>query len=259
MYVFIVIPGNPGSSLLYSDFVSILRRKIDYMICDVFVIDHIVDAKKNTSLSEQIVNVQDKLSEIVDSRDPVDSIYVIAHSIGAYMAFHAIKNIGLSRVKKVFCLFPFFQADFSVPRARSLRMICKYHKTIGMIGGVLSMFPHYLIKCVIQFFAKDVLSEHILETCLKLMVRENVDQYFYLGSQLIVEKEFDWNTLLNAPYDLTIFACPNDTWMSPKVYDRICSLFPDKVVWCENMTHGFISTEDCTRRAVDLICDYLRE
>ena len=254
MNIFIIIPGNPGSSLLYSDFSSLLRRKID---CDVFIIDHIVDAKKNTPLSEQIVNIKDNLCQIIDSRDPDDSIHVIAHSIGAYMVFHAIRDGGIARIKKVFCLFPFFQADFSVPRARSLRMICKHHKSIGVIAGVLAMFPHYFIKCVIQFFAKDVLSEHILETCLKLMVRGNVDQYFYLGSELIVDKEFDWNILLHAPYDLTIFTCPNDTWMSPKVYDRICSLFPDKVVWCENMTHGFISTEDCTQNAVDLVDGYM--
>jgi alpha-beta hydrolase superfamily lysophospholipase len=133
----VIVPGNPGSSLLYIEFVEILKHTTNGY--EFFILDHGVDKNRNVSLTEQIQNVIDQLNQIIQTGDRV---YVIGHSIGAYMVLHALHGSHCKEIAKVFLMFPFLEADLSVSRARLLNIVCKCHKSIGIICGYLSFLPH---------------------------------------------------------------------------------------------------------------------
>eukprot|EP00195_Chlamydomonas_chlamydogama_P016914 CAMPEP_0202891084 /NCGR_PEP_ID=MMETSP1392-20130828/1261_1 /ASSEMBLY_ACC=CAM_ASM_000868 /TAXON_ID=225041 /ORGANISM="Chlamydomonas chlamydogama, Strain SAG 11-48b" /LENGTH=303 /DNA_ID=CAMNT_0049574759 /DNA_START=55 /DNA_END=966 /DNA_ORIENTATION=+ len=269
----VIIPGNPGSALFYHHFVELLDEALENK-ADIRVISHLnhdLHAKGElVPLEDQVTHKAAYLREhvLLPNRPPV---ILLCHSIGAYMTLHALgkQHLGGSPprnappILKVVCMFPFLEADFSVPRARRLRRAAAHHNLLGMVASILSWVPDRIKCSLFQMFAKDTLEPHALEACCQLLQYRTVRQYFYLATQYILERPFDWGLLAGLGKRVLVMTCPHDTWMPWQILEKMRQRVPGiQVRWDEDMSHAFIvSTSRCDKAALllaDIVTGVLR-
>lgn len=247
----VIIPGNPGHAQLY----SLFKKELENLNYNVIVLSPLSTPNILYTLEDQIEYIVDMLKNII-----CHPTILIGHSIGAYMLLHAIKKLDpktlvFANIVKVVAMYPFLEADLSVPRARQLAIISKYYTIIGCLGGVLSYMPYMIKSKIFKTLSKDKLDEHVIRTCCSLLNYSNLRQYTYFANCYIKrEHQFDWKLITSLGSLLVIYACPNDTWMPISLYNKIVSLnLNSSIEWHENMTHAFIVNSDMCKIAASKI------
>ena len=262
----VIVPGNPGSALFYLPFIEYLHDELGGK-ADVLVFSHLAHDLRSkhgdmlVSLEDQIQHKVDIFKDLILTEGKPPTI-VLGHSIGGYMLLHAMPQLQAiaeatsTEIIKAVCLFPFLEADFDLPRVRSLNIISKYHSALGILGGVLGCLPHFMTACIFRSAAKDSLHEHAVNTCCNLLTKATLRQYFYLASCYVVKKPFNWDLVTSLPNMLIMYACPNDTWMPETLYKYICKTMPEvDVRWREEMAHAFIVSDERSKLAAKLVAD----
>lgn len=265
----VIIPGNPGSGLFYIPFIKILSELMNNR-ADIIVVSHLAhDAisphkEQLFSLEDQIEHKVDVFKDIVflENRPPV---VIICHSIGSYMIMKALSKLqemsdkSFVEIKKIFAMFPFFEADFSILRVKKINFISSLYKHIGMVGDIVTSLPICLQRKIFKYASKDQLDPYTIEICCNILSQYTLRQYLYLTSCYVCKKPFDWNILSCIPPKmLTIFACPNDTWFPNSVIKHINTSFPEiNIEQHETQIHAFIVSRKQYMHAANIISDVL--
>lgn len=260
----VVIPGNPGNSGYYKGFMRELFNEFRGQ-ADVLAVTHLGHSPEGTagdkslwSIQDQIQHKADFLQEHVLLPARPDAV-LLAHSIGAYMALHALQMLGQGEgvdgsasvapgICKVVALFPFLAFDWSQPGQRFLRLAARWYGVMGAVAGLLSALPQQLQSAVIKNYSGDMGSEAV-EVTIQSLRREAVANNFFLA-----DTEF---RLLDAPLDpgpaaalgprLALVAAPNDTWMSRQQFETLTAALPEaQVYWEQDLSHSFcVSDQQC--------------
>jgi hypothetical protein len=262
----VIVPGNPGSALFYLPFLKIVHEALGGT-ADVVVFSHLAHDLKSKH-GNMLVSLEEQIQHKVDIfRDEIFSpggvpVVIMGHSIGGYMLLHAMPQLqeladaASTKILKVVGMFPFLEADFTLPRVKSLNKISKHFSALGCLGGMLSCLPKNMTARIFRWFAKDSLDQHAVNACCALLTYATLRQYFYLASCYVVKKPFNWGLITSLGPLLVLFACPNDTWMPKSLYDYIRSTFPKTDVrWEDQMAHAFIVSDERCHIAAKLIAD----
>ena len=246
---YVIIPGNPGETRFYEPFMAALRAVIHDQSrgFDVDVQAYSHDYCKAdgslVTMAEHIDQIQQLLKRVL-----VKPTVLIGHSVGSYMLLHALKNVDSGNILKVICVFPFFEADFSNASVRSVSVAARFYNAMGLVAGVLSRLPLWAKDRMFRYMAKDPLSVNAIATCCALFTRKNITEYFYLASQYVIkDKPFDWKLIEESKVisRITMYACPNDTWLSDNLLKYIRNRIPSlKVVWHPYMSHAFTVSDE---------------
>ena len=111
---------------------------------------------------------------LLPGRPPV---VVLGHSIGAWMALHAMPALdtlelppGAPSIKKLVCMFPFFESDFTIPRVRRLHKLSKHYTLVGACAGMVGSLPQCLKHTLFKAFASKGAFQGLLIRAVGLLV-----------------------------------------------------------------------------------------
>ena len=265
--VICIVPGNPGIANLYVPFMKALYNawsgKAEVIAFSHYC--HNLPTQELVSLEQQLNHTIDVIQDYVLTEYGVHVIF-IGHSLGSWLLLNAqnhLDNMAASKnikILKFVSMTPFFEADFEHGRARRLNICGTYHNLMGVLGGILGYIPKSILAMLLKMLEGNHLGNHCISACTNLMSYYSIRQYFFLAGQYISHNiRFDMKILSNLSRQnrIVVMVCPNDTWMTNKIYNAISQNI-EKVHFVKQFRHAFVTCERMSEYAGTLVFNALK-
>ena len=240
--VIVLLPGNPGIPLLYTEFMDHLYTYYDgeiHLYC-LDYLGHVVVDKQQYSMADQVEHSRQCLLEIKE-KHPNCILTVIGHSYGGYMAMELE-----SLADKLVLLFPSIDDMGHTNNAQSLIAKLLFTK-IGLwlafyLVWLTSFIPnsirHFLVRTVDRQLNKDqatavlmIWNYYVIKDSMGLANEEfkkikkfNFDR---LNQQISTFKQGKLSTLMDKCY--FVFT-PLDGWCKIETFLQLIKKYPTKLV-----------------------------
>lgn len=232
---FFIIPGNPGCSLFYINFMKQLLKQFNNKIivsCASYPghgYINIENALTLTELKNHYNNIFNYLYTTVHI-----PIVILSHSIGCYILQQL--DIDKSRILRIYMMMPFLEIDKTNNYLYILKKIVSQNTIVNNILNTINYIP--FLKKYISLKLLKTEQTHLLEILLK-----NKKNIISLAKEELQQ--------LNIPNDLSAFekvktkmciiGCNNDNWFSFKLFNTIKYKFPEiHTIWDSAISHTFI-------------------
>lgn len=151
----LVIPGNPGIGSYYLPFMTALQQHLD-VPATIRTLSHAGQDVHNTgdcsySLRDQIDHKVAFLRAHMQLGPDAPPLIIAGHSIGAYMAVHAVRMLGAdsSNIQCVAALFPFFAVDSTSYTQRRLQWLVQRPGLAGTVVSAVAWLPLPLRRALV--------------------------------------------------------------------------------------------------------------
>lgn len=183
------VPGNPGVVAYYKDFLEAL---FDHLAgqASVTAISHIAHVSKDWelgrlfTLQDQIKHKVEFVRDIILLESPEVPIFLVGHSIGAYIALEILKEFP-SQVHHVIGLYPFltlnkhskFQSILG--QVAATPALCT---TISTFAGLVGRLPKGLGRILVKVLLGRVWDPLAVDVTCQYMLQKNVvHNFLYMG------------------------------------------------------------------------------
>ncbi|XP_044760095.1 lipid droplet-associated hydrolase-like [Coccinella septempunctata] len=249
----LIIPGNPGITGFYKNFMEILHRKHECPVWAIGYSGHEEYRQKSINtefpgligLRQQIEQKYSFIKEYV----PEDSeLHVIGHSIGSYMTLELLKEPDIEkRIFKTYLLFPTIEGMIQTPNGRFLyRFVRPILRIVYFLSWFFSILPRTISLSLlsIYMFLTDMPFSH-RETIYYLINANVLRQVFSLAFEELEQvKERDDENLKKNSHRVHILYSETDGWCLPEFYTKIKKDFPDIQARTSRFNHAFIFNEN---------------
>lgn len=152
----LVIPGNPGLGSYYLPFMSALQQHLD-VPATIRTLSHAGQdthsASSGYSLQDQVQHKVAFLRTHMQLGPDAPPLIIAGHSIGAYMAVHAVRiieeAIDQNNIACVAALFPFFAVDPTSFTQRRLRWLVARPGLAGALVSAAACLPLFLRRALV--------------------------------------------------------------------------------------------------------------
>jgi len=249
----LVIPGNPGSAAYYLPFLQSLHTAYQgrAAVSAVSQLGHAVgESSRLFSLSDQIQHKVDFLEAQVLSLGRLP-VVIMGHSIGAYMALHAVKALEESnkerqpQILKVVALFPFLSVDATSLRQRTLRAVTRLPILCGTLFAVLGLLPAFVKRRLVQL-ASGGMDAQAVEATVGLIRGQSGRNIAFLARCEFrdLRPPPDWSLIMRLGERFLVCLAEKDTWMPVHQGEELKRRIPPhQVIEDKHFTHGFCCSE----------------
>ncbi|KAK9825444.1 hypothetical protein WJX81_000071 [Elliptochloris bilobata] len=278
----LLIPGNPGIAGYYIPFLRYLKRSLLPHRADVFTCSYIGHTRQGLAgqqsklytLEQQVKHKVALLSShfLRPGRPP---LLIFAHSIGAYIALHAVQRLELAAassqdaasapslppILKVVALMPFLTVDPASRRQRFLRGLAAYPRCLGAVAGMLGLLPRWLKRRLVAGYAGN-LGEHAVDASVGLLDAGAAANAFYLAQHEFRElaAPADWSLLQRLGERILVLCAHEDMWMPLWKWDQMLKACPGIQAHIEpGQTHDFCVTLGGSKAMAERAAEDLRE
>ncbi|GAX80131.1 hypothetical protein CEUSTIGMA_g7569.t1 [Chlamydomonas eustigma] len=279
----LILPGNPGSAQYYVPQMELLHQSLlgqaDIMSIthaghDSLIHHHEKSDKSLWSLSDQIQHTANFLRQymLLPGRPP---LAIAAHSIGAYIAVHAVHEVerddgylmGFHRppgppIVKVISMFPFFWLDKSQMRIRLLSFAAAHYEVMGLIAQVLSLLPQWVRLAIIRYFAKGNMDPEAADTTQRLLSRSSVRNYFYMAHTEFrdLDRPPPLELLRSLGRRHCVLGCPEDIWMTSDQYQDLVRQIPGlQTSWMKDVRHAYCTSQSQCMKVTETLVEILAQ
>lgn len=269
----VLIPGNPGIIEYYEDFLLEIYNRFqgNIHVCGISHAGH-DEVWKNPmapppnenwqlyGLEGQVRHKLEFVKSFVSSSRP---LYLVGHSIGAYMALRILGELGRLNVRRSFLLFPVFERMREAPNARSLVWNARLLKAVTRLVVLLLMVLPEAFKCALVGWYCRTLPEGIRDRSFAATCTLFTPTVFRLMIDMAEEelqqvKERD-DALIGAHLDrLSFYYGCQDGWCPARFYWEMREAYPkaDLTLCKDNLKHAFVL--DRTEGIATFVSDRIR-
>ena len=297
-----IIPGNPGDPRFYSELVEAIAARVsedagktpraagdEIDIVSVGHMEHNRESGRLVGLSEQIEHHERLLAEHLLTRggeatvdgEPCaceyDSITVVGHSIGAYLAICALQRLNeasrrrpspaaKATVDRLVMMMPFLETDYSQLKQRLIATVASSRVLSGIFWLIILLFRVLLPsattreKLLTVFLAPGMTRNSIALTARTLAANEN----FLMNCFHLARDEFrelstpHWRQTLASLRDgtapavhadgLSFIYAPDDDWAPASMLEKVGREYEDDrgvhIAIDDRLSHGFVTKQD---------------
>eukprot|EP00051_Salpingoeca_urceolata_P020669 m.312823 g.312823 ORF g.312823 m.312823 type:complete len:371 (-) comp19661_c2_seq5:2097-3209(-) len=259
--LYIVIPGNPGNTAFYEEYLEAVHEQTKIPCVAVGHLGHSIPSGKGHkvySLDDNLAHKRAVVNHFLKIY-PKARIAMAGHSVGAYMCVDVLAHNPSKRLLKIFCLMPTLHHIGSTPNGARLYPLLKLFRGIGSsLAFLLRQLPHWFRDFLINWhlpFATPrsrAAVHHIIHEKVALnslgMGRHEMDEILH----------FDPDLLRRMSKKLLFCFAETDGWLTRVHEQEILECCPDsEVVRCaEGVRHGFVL--DAADVVADLTVEWLR-
>ena len=245
--VFIMLPGNPGNSKIYIDFMRCLHllynQKVD--VYGVNFLGHCEPSSEVFSLEDQIEYIRRQILSIKYDH-PNAKIYLLCHSLGAFVGLR-LESLG----DKIICLFPSIDDFKSTFHARLMRPL---YSTIGLQIVAFLVFLTSFVPRAVRLYLTLLLEPRFTVDQATLLSTEWDYRLIHNTLGLVRDEckfippldlsKFDRMTRndssLNSKSSALIDKCyfifsPFDGWCSIETFRKLTTKYPEKLITREHI------------------------
>lgn len=231
-------------TLLQAEFYAPFLRKLHGVLggrCSVAAISHLGMDLRGLTPPGKAFTLQDQIDHkaaiLADSPSLRGApVFVLGHSIGAYMALHAVEKLEAlsppdpaaakagqrAEVAAVIACMPFLETDFNSAQQRLLRRATSLYWLLAPLATVLQYLPIRVRRWLVGLVGPGMES-HAAEVAVSLFNPTAVLNGLYLGGLEFktLAAPADWWLLRKLGQRFVAICAPEDTWMPRKHYDAM--------------------------------------
>ncbi|KAK9887685.1 hypothetical protein WA026_000007 [Henosepilachna vigintioctopunctata] len=251
--VILIIPGNPGITGFYKEFMKYLYDKHK---CPVWAISYAgheqptcasveIPMYKEVGLQEQI---QHKVSFIEKYIPENSNLHVIGHSIGSYITLQLLKRTSIEkRIIQAYLLFPTIEHMKKTPNGKFMyRYIRPIVSIVIFLAFIFTILPKVISLGLLKTYMKltDTPSKDT-DVIFSLIRPDILKQVFFLAFEELdqVCDRDDENIRKNLKRICILYG-ETDGWCNHEFYENIKQDHPDISVEMSNYQHAFIFKEN---------------
>lgn len=256
--VCICITGNPGLPGFYTTFLSTLYESLGKQM-PVWVIGQaghddppessekmvpaLMDNEKMFDLQGQVYHKAAFIEQFVPKGVKV---YLIGHSIGAWMTIELLKQPSIKqRIQRGFMMFPTFERIADTPNGWFFtKLFPRLNRVAVWVFWFFSQLPMFIrIALISIYFAIFRIPKEFIGTAVKYSVPSVVEKVAYLACEEMQRiKEADIETIEKNKKILKFYYGTIDGWVPVRYYDELKKRVPgvDAELCTRGINHAFV-------------------
>nr|UCK81627.1 proteasome inhibitor PI31 subunit [Arenicola marina] len=266
----LIIPGNPGLSGYYTEFMQRLYDNSGQSKTPVWCVAHaghglLPESAGKSDPEENYCSLQGqvrhKLRFVADHIPRDTRLILIGHSIGCYMILHMLKKLDTSRVLKGLLLFPTIERLALSESGRRVTPVLKrlYWAAHFPLYPVYYLFPGFVKDWIVRWYFKGRGVHHsAIEATKRLGDPWTVRRVVSMANeemQRVVDPDCD---VIAANLNrLMFYYGSRDHWCPVQYYEDMKARFPDgDIMLCQQgIEHAFVLGS--SKLMADIIWDWL--
>ncbi|XP_076257388.1 lipid droplet associated hydrolase sturkopf isoform X2 [Rhynchophorus ferrugineus] len=250
--IIILIPGNPGITNFYQKFAKTLYERSEIPVWCVGHAGHNFSDKSVTfpkfddnkhlyGLSGQVEHKLEFFNKYVPENAQV---YLIGHSIGAYMCLEILENISIkNKVENAYLLFPTIEYMAESENGKFLiKFVLPYIRFILILAWLINLLPSCLatILIYIYMFIADVPREHL--NSIKELIQPGIlKRVFFLSREEMDDVNQRNNKSIIANVNkLKFYYSKIDRWAPESYYNNLKQEIPNVNAELSKINHSFV-------------------
>ena len=234
--IMVMIPGNPGVSAFYTDFLCHLKKKQpEHRVVCLGFAGHSTGQRDGAfSVAEQIGFVGSLIDKI-RARNEEAKLHIIGHSVGSYVGVNVAAILPDNVVASYTGLFPTVEHIVQGSNAviRPIFLPGVRHALSGL-AGLLGYLPRWLLKGVSSLFAQEAKGGGTLDIVASLAEYSVVHNILYMSQTEMVDiKDIPHEVLGKVAGKATFYYAGVDGWVPdhliPKMEEHLETLTQRKV------------------------------
>ncbi|XP_054262126.1 lipid droplet-associated hydrolase-like [Macrosteles quadrilineatus] len=270
--IIIFIPGNPGITSFYHNFLSSLHQELGVPVWIACHTGHEVPPKSSKLKFPQDPNLYDmsgqvahKLSFIKSFAPANRKLILIGHSLGAKIVSELLKDEQVAKnVKKCFLLMPTLERIAQTPNGKFLsRLLAYFMSVILFLAWVFSHFSHkcrvFLISGWFYLTRQHNVDSHCMDAVCILTLPSVLRRVFNLAlDEMEKILELDIEVLNSNWRKMHVYFARKDGWAPLSYMDSLKQAFPDinAKVLGEQFRHVFVL--DNPEEMADLLASQMK-
>ncbi|TRY73626.1 hypothetical protein TCAL_03324 [Tigriopus californicus] len=258
----LVIPGNPGLSSYYEDFMRTLYHGLDESV-PVWAVGHfghdLPPATPSPSAASELPNlsgheawynlegqIQHKIRFIEEFIPANCHLTLVGHSIGCKMILEAMDRLATDRPHlRSYFLFPTIERMYQSPDGLRTWIMCAYLRwlVIVLTYCLRHMVPRAVLRRLIRFHMGDLASDVCVDTTLDLIHPRVTRHATYLAyTELLTVNELEVEKLRGVLPRIRFYFGTIDRWCPMEYCHQLKARLPQAdVVICERkIEHAFV-------------------
>lgn len=259
----LVIPGNPGSTGFYHLFIKQLHEQQN---CPVWLIGHSghEQPKENSQIFKKNFLLEDQINfkkQFIEEYVKDVELYIVGHSIGAYMTLELLKNENIaSKIKRNYLLFPTLEKMATSPNGKLFTFSSTYLLWFIMLSAfVFDNLPRALKNGILTVYMKFFEIPLIHHKTISNMIQPKIlNQIFALAKEeMKVVKTRNNDLVRNNLNKLTLLYGETDGWAPSTYYDEIKKDFPELKARMSSYYHSFVLKQ--SEEVANLVSSWINE
>eukprot|EP00884_Botryococcus_braunii_P008583 jgi/Botrbrau1/17726/Bobra.0166s0147.2 len=273
----VMLPGNPGSAGFYIPFLKYIYHALDRAV-DVYAVSYAGHSWYAGQLDSEVYTLEEQINHktrfleqhvLLPGKAPA---VVLAHSIGTYIAIHAVhrteKKVESQAsqsgtpppVAKVIGMFPFFSVDPTSIQQATIKQAAGWSYLMGGIANLVGRLPERLQSTVARLLFREW-DAHAVETSLDLLKGHVARNAFYLGHHEFktLTAPADWWLLQHYGKRFSLLYASNDHWFPPAAFNDLLATIPDvDAHFVEDVHHAFCVSHKMSNKVADKTIEIIR-